>query len=83
MHTSLMEALQSLAEDVDEMDFVKIIELFKGKKKCQYLSEIQSCVHLSSFVKSNYTIHANFVHQSPTMKSYTLFSCEALLFVLY
>ena len=32
MHTSMMEALQILSEDVDEMDFVKIIALFRGKE---------------------------------------------------
>ena len=60
------------------MDFGMIIGLLRGQKECQYLSKLGSCVHLASFVKENKTIHANFMHQETIMKSYTLFSCEAL-----
>ena len=78
MHTFMIEPLQILSQDLNEMDFVRIIALLRGEKECQYLSKIGSCVHLASFVKENKTIHANFVHQGPAMKSFTLFSCEAL-----
>ena len=80
MHTIMMEALHILSEDLVEMDFVRIIALLRGKRRCQYLSEIGSCVHLSSFEKDNKTIHANCIHQGPIMKSYSLFSCEALYY---
>ena len=74
----LIHALQSLSEDLSSMDFIKILDLFKGSKKFRYLSEIQSCVHLSNFVVDNVTVHATYLHQSPRMKNFTLFSCEAL-----
>ena len=69
-----------MSQDLNEMDFVLILGLLRGQKECQYISQLNSCMHLASFEKEESTIHANFVHQKPTMKSYKLFSCEVLFY---
>ena len=62
MHNYMIEALQLLFQDLSDMDFVLILSLLRGQKECEYISQLNNCVHLASFEKEKNTIHANFVH---------------------
>ena len=61
-YSSLFGDLQNLSRDLTDMDFIKILDLLKGTKNCRYLTEINSCVHLSNFVVDNLTVHATYFH---------------------
>jgi len=64
LHQFMMESLQILFEDLSGLDFVLIFKLLGGQKTCEYLSQLESCVHLAGFSIMGHTIQAKFIHKT-------------------
>ena len=68
LYTLFVDNFEILYRDLTESDFISIMTLFKSKK-CQFVSEVNSCITLSNFVIEDFWVHGTYFHSSPQMQN--------------